>query len=163
MAIFGPSLYSLEPGTFVSSLEMTNCEISILLHNRSDILCLAYSTAPWGSLNRMQMIHIHTHTHTHARTHINTCTHTYIHSTITEVVSYPSTNEHKYVRTYLSIRIFLRQVFTRLATSGQLSLLTWSKNTHVHIWYSTYIRKDRNNIPYSAKLWWCQTLANKSH
>lgn len=35
---------------FVSSLVMTSWEMSILLHSRSDIACLAYSTAPCGSL-----------------------------------------------------------------------------------------------------------------
>lgn len=35
---------------FVNSFVITSCEISILLHSRSDITCLVYSTAPMGFL-----------------------------------------------------------------------------------------------------------------
>ena len=34
---------------FVSSFVITSCDMSIRLHSRSDIVCLAYSTAPFGS------------------------------------------------------------------------------------------------------------------
>ena len=47
----GPSLYPLEPGTLVNSLEITNCDMSILLHNTSDIVCLAYSAAALTEIN----------------------------------------------------------------------------------------------------------------
>ena len=29
--------------------------------------------------------------------------------------------------------------------------------------YTHYIHRHNDKLPYSAKLWWCQTLANKSH
>ena len=38
---------------FVSSLDITNCDMSIRLHNKSDIVCLAYSNASLGALKKI--------------------------------------------------------------------------------------------------------------
>lgn len=53
-------LAEYSPSVLVSSLVMTNCEMSVRLHNRSEMTCLACSTAPLGSLQVKIRIFLHT-------------------------------------------------------------------------------------------------------